>query len=103
MKYIKVLSLVLFFIELNLLFTLLFLTINYILFEGKELSGTLVTIATIAFVLLSLFFSSVITRRIHLYLKADKNKTVAFVIISILVMGVIYMAIKMYSYLLPIE
>jgi hypothetical protein len=101
MRYIKILSIVLFFIELNLLFILLFLTITYILFNGKELSGLGTTIATVLFVLFSLLFSSLITRKFFLYLKNCKNKTVLFIFIVTLAISIVCIAvIKTDTYLL---
>lgn len=101
MRYIKILSIVLFFIELNLLFILLFLTITYILFNGKELSGPGATIATVLFFLFSLLFSGLITRNFFLYLKNCKNKTVLFIFIVTLAISIFCIAvIKIDTYLL---
>ena len=54
MKVFKIFSSILSFIEINLLFFLIFTVGNYLIFRGEEKTGTLVTIVTVSFFILSI-------------------------------------------------
>ena len=61
MKVFKIFSSILSFIEINLLFFLIFTVGNYLIFRGEEKTGTLVTIVTVSFFILSIITSIIIT------------------------------------------
>lgn len=91
MKVIRIFSSILIFIEINLLSLLVFIICNYLLFKGEEKVGTMVTIITTSFFILSIILSSFLARRMYLYLKdkSDKRSIVIFIIALVAFIGTI--------------
>jgi hypothetical protein len=89
MKVIKIFSSILSFIEINLLFFVIFAVSNYLIFRGEEKTGTIVTIVTVSFFILSIVASSLITIRIYQYLKSKSIKTnmIFFIVVVVVFIG----------------
>ena len=82
-KAVRIFNVLFSFIELNLLFLLIIIMSSYLLFNGREKDGTIVTLLSIIFFILSISVSAIITKRINLFLwcKSVKLNMIYFVII----------------------
>lgn len=104
MKAIRIFSSIISFIEINLLFFLVFTVSNFLIFGGEEKTGNLVTIVTICFFVLSIVASSLMTRRISLYLKNKGFKTIlTYFIVALLSFVLIMLLFNITSYIIPVE
>ncbi len=104
MKTLKISISIFTFIEINLLFILTFLVSNYVIFNGEEKSGTLVTIITLIFFVLSIFFSVIVARKIYRYLNAKTSKInyIDLLMILTIITGTMSL-INIFSYILLVE
>lgn len=104
MKVFKIFSSILSFIEINLLFFLIFTVGNYLIFRGEEKTGTLVTIVTVSFFILSIITSIIIARKILLYLENKTIKTNVIFFIAMLAITISTMLLfNLSSYILFVE
>ena len=104
MKVFKIFSSILSFIEINLLFFLIFTVGNYLIFRGEEKTGTLVTIVTVSFFILSIITSIIIARKLLFYLKNKTIKTnvIFFIAMLAITIGTILL-FNLSSYILFVE
>lgn len=104
MKTLRIVSSILTFIESNMLFIFIFSLINYIIFNGEEKSGNLVTIITISFFVLCITASSLISRKIYIYLKRNtlKRNLISFIIILVTLIGTMLL-FNLSSYIISVD
>jgi nitrogen fixation/metabolism regulation signal transduction histidine kinase len=69
MKTIRLVNSILIFIELSLLFTIMFAIGAFVIFDGEEKSGTLVTVGILSYFLFCLVLSLVIARKLYAFLE----------------------------------
>lgn len=104
MKVIRIFSSLLSFIGINLLFFLIFTVSNYLIFRGEEKTGTLVTVVSISFFILSIITSSIIARKINLFLKNKTAKTniIYFIMMLVIIVGTMLL-FNLSRYIISVE
>ncbi len=101
MKIVRLLNSILVFIETTLLCILLFLIGTYIIFNGEEKTGTLVTVLTLTFFVLSLVFSGLLARKIYFYLDNKTIRTnIIFLIALLIIVACTMLFFNLSSYIL---
>jgi hypothetical protein len=104
MKAIRILSTIISFILINILFLLVFMVSTFFIFGGEEKTGNLVTIITICFFVLSIIASISMTKRINLYLNKKGFKTnVTYFIVALLIFVSILQLVNLTSYVTHVE
>jgi len=87
----RLISAILTFVLLNLLFSAIFFTVTYLTVDGQEMTGAFVTTGTIAFFAFSLVGSFLVAIRTHKSLKGkgDTLNITYFFVVLLITLGVL--------------